>query len=190
MPRIPEPPPRQRGFTLTELLAVVAMAAVLVAVGMPALQEFIQNNNRSTRINTLVTALNFARSDAVTRRRTVRVCPTEDQCACAGDAEFHAGIAVRVETGAADPCDDLVRTFKMETSANFTLLATGPGAPPAPAVQRLDFGPTGRASTNVGGSVAGTTFTYCDDRGVEDARAVQLSATGHPRIISGGLACP
>lgn len=195
MPRAHMPPGRQRGFTLIELIVTVAVAAVLAAVAFPNLQEFIKNNNRSTRVNTLVTALNFARSDAVTRRRITTVCPTANQCSCAGDAEFHAGLLVRIGVGAggtAPACggDPPVRVFRMDTSANFTLLGTGPGPDPAPALTQVDFGPTGRATSNVAGSVSGSRFTYCDDRGATSARAVELSATGHPRTIREGLACP
>ncbi len=78
----------------------------------------------------------------------------------------------------------------MDTSANFTLLGTAPGVAPPPALTQVDYGPTGRATTAAGGTVAGSLFTYCDDRGAEEARAITLSASGQPRTISGGLACP
>lgn len=195
MPRAHQPPCRQRGFTLLELFVVIAVAAILAAAALPGLQEFIKNNNRSTRMNTLVTALNYARSDAVNRRRTTTVCPTDNQCSCAGDAEFHSGVLVRIGVGVAEPApcsaaNAPLRYFRMDTSAAFTLLGTGPGAVPAPALTQVDFGPAGRATTNVGGSVAGSTFTYCDDRGADDARAVVLSASGQPRTTTGGLTCP
>lgn len=166
MARAPSSPARQRGFTLVELFATVAVAAVLAAVALPNLQDFIKNNARSTRINTLVTALNYARGDAVTRRRTNVVCTSADGSTCSGTNQFHTGIVVR--TGG-----NLVRTFPMESNANYSFLGTFSGGAP---LSQVSFDATGMAS-----GVANARFTYCDDRAEEAARAVVLSATGHPR---------
>ncbi len=62
-----------RGFTLLELMVTVAVVAILATVGVPGFQELIQNNRVTTQTNELVTALNFARTEAVKRGRNVQV---------------------------------------------------------------------------------------------------------------------
>jgi len=159
---------RQRGFTFTELFAVVAVAGILAAFALPNMREFIQNNARSTRLNTLVTAMNFARGDAVSQRRTTSVCASANNATCAGNNQFQSGIVVI--TGAT-----LLRAFTLTGSASYTFLGTNADAT---ALSQVSFGPTGRAT----GSVGNARFTLCDARGASQARAVVLSATGHPRI--------
>jgi type IV fimbrial biogenesis protein FimT len=66
-----------RGFTLLELMVTVAVLAILVTVGVPSFQDLIQNNRVTTQTNELVTALNFARTEAVKRGRNVEVVVTQ-----------------------------------------------------------------------------------------------------------------
>jgi len=163
---------RQRGFTLTELFAVVAVAAVLAAVAMPNLAEFIKNNARSTRLNNLIAAMNYARGDSVTRRRLAKVCASTDNTNCSG-TRFDLGYLVMTSPNVAPPVWSIQRRFPPESTGSATFTGN---------VTEVMFLPTGLMS----GAAADTHFTYCDDRGLEAARAVLLSATGHPRVSEDG----
>ena len=66
-----------RGFTLLELMVTVAVAAILATVAVPGFRDLIQNNRVTTQTNELVTALNFARTEAVKRGRPVDVVVTQ-----------------------------------------------------------------------------------------------------------------
>jgi type IV fimbrial biogenesis protein FimT len=57
----------EAGFTMQELIITLAIAAILVAVGAPALEDYIITQRIITRTNGLVVSLNFARAEAVTR---------------------------------------------------------------------------------------------------------------------------
>ena len=83
----------QRGFTIAELIIVVIIAAVLAAVAVPNLSEFVKDNSRATRVNTMVTALNYARGQAVTRNARVSICKSAGFVACdaAGGGNFENG---------------------------------------------------------------------------------------------------
>lgn len=80
---------RYRGFTLIELIITVAIASIVLAVGVPSFQTMMRNNRAATYTNEFMSALNFARSEAVKRGRRVVLCPstgTGNPPTCAGTA--------------------------------------------------------------------------------------------------------
>lgn len=67
---------RQQGFTLVEMMVTLAVAIILIAVGVPMFTSVAANNRAAAQTNALVTALNLARSEAVGRATRVSVGPT------------------------------------------------------------------------------------------------------------------
>jgi len=63
----------KRGFTITEMLIVVAVVGVIIAVAAPNLSSLYINNRLDTAANELIATLNFARSEAIRRGTTVSV---------------------------------------------------------------------------------------------------------------------
>jgi len=55
----------QQGMTLVELLVTLTIAAILLAIGVPAMQSFITSNTLATSANDLIAALNLGRAEAV-----------------------------------------------------------------------------------------------------------------------------
>lgn len=64
----------QPGFTLLELLIVVAIAGVLFAIAVPAMGNFIRNARITGAANDVMGALHFTRSEAIKRRQPVTLC--------------------------------------------------------------------------------------------------------------------
>ncbi|WP_293373926.1 GspH/FimT family pseudopilin [Nevskia sp.] len=80
---------RPRGFTLIEMLTAVAVLAVTTTVGIPALNGFVTGNRAAAQVNSLIGALNYARSEAVSSARQVSLCPyTEDADATDAAARY------------------------------------------------------------------------------------------------------
>ncbi|SFF74743.1 type IV fimbrial biogenesis protein FimT [Duganella sp. CF458] len=67
---------RQTGFGLVETMAVVAVIAILAAVGMPAMQDFITNQRVKSTSSDLFTSILRARSEAIKRNKDVTIAPT------------------------------------------------------------------------------------------------------------------
>ncbi|MFZ1624710.1 MAG: GspH/FimT family pseudopilin [Gammaproteobacteria bacterium] len=72
----------QRGMTAIELMAALAIVAVLTAMAVPAFRDFLQNNRAAEQSNALVGALALARNEAVTRGIPVSVCASSDGESC------------------------------------------------------------------------------------------------------------
>lgn len=93
----------QHGVTLIELLIVVAISAILLAVGVPMFSTFVDRNRVAAEVNELIADLALARSEALARRGRVGMCasanPTAAGATCAAGA-WTTGWIVYVDNGA------------------------------------------------------------------------------------------
>lgn len=83
----------QAGFTLLELMVGVAVAGILLTVGIPSFSSSAKQNQAATDASNLLTVLTLARSEAITRDRTVTLCISSDGSSCdtASDASWTEG---------------------------------------------------------------------------------------------------
>ena len=65
---------KQQGLTLIELMVTLAVAIILIAVGMPLFTGIAANNRAIAQTNAMVSAMNLARNEAVRRGTPVAVC--------------------------------------------------------------------------------------------------------------------
>jgi len=79
---------RSGGFTIIELMIVLAVLAIIALVAVPNFREVIENNRVTTETNRLITAINFARSEAV------RI--GDDVSLTANDGDFAQGWCVHL----------------------------------------------------------------------------------------------
>ena len=164
---------RLRGFTLTELLITIVIAAMIVSAAIPALISSTQNNRLTAYSNELITALNIARIKAIETGRAVSVCPSSNGIACAGSSDWSNGWIVFLDASGAngilDNSDKVVRRWEAldgnasvtgETNENFVrFVGTGAAAQSATLTlsipdctgdqgRRIDVDSTGRASVS------------------------------------------
>jgi type IV fimbrial biogenesis protein FimT len=66
---------RQQGFSMIELLAVLAIASILMAVGSPGLRELIRVQQLKTASGDLFAAIGLARAQALARGEVVTILP-------------------------------------------------------------------------------------------------------------------
>ena len=62
------------GFTLVELLVTIALASIVITLGVPSFQDVVKRNRVTSETNAFIGALSLARSEAVKRGVHVRVC--------------------------------------------------------------------------------------------------------------------
>lgn len=164
---------RQQGFSLLELLVTISVAAILIAIAVPSLTMFIQNSREDAQADSLISSLEYARSEAVKRDANVEVCASADQATCSNAASWATGWIV--ETVATPPAAPTVLQVMSQLSGNNTLTGAFNGA----AVTQVTFQPNGFVQAAGGAGVyVNTYFTLCDSRGASKARDIEITGIG------------
>lgn len=122
---------RQTGLTLVELMVTLAVAIILVAVGMPLYNSVAANSRATTQANTFLTAFKLTRSEAVRRGTEVSVCaianPTANPLVCGTNSDWDNGLLVFVDggtVGSVDGTDVRIKAFPL-TVAGAIVTTTG-----------------------------------------------------------------
>jgi type IV fimbrial biogenesis protein FimT len=176
-------PDKAAGFTLIELMVVVLLTAILLAVGVPALQSLMAANQLNAVTDSFAGALNEARSEAAKFGVPVAVTST------VGGVNWGGGWTIFVDTNGNGVLDSgqTPPEVKLRASAavpsSFTVTANGASASAFGGV--FWFDPTGRLLNNqraVPTSFA--QFQVCRDGGPPTgaARLITVSPSGRVRL--------
>lgn len=159
-----------KGFTLIEALVVMAMAAILLAIAIPAWSHArAAANAGSVRAKLATSLLDAVRHSAIAGTEVV-VCPASSSGACSGSTNWDSGwIAFADLNGSRAPDPNETRLAGGDALPNDVHLRTTTGR------TRLVFQPNGG---NAGSNV---TFTLCDSRGPQSATTLVLSNAGDLR---------
>lgn len=164
------------GFTLVELLIVMAMIAIVASLAAPSFDSSISRNNVQSMRDSLFNAMQYARSEAVKRKRPVGVCASADQMTCAGNTNWHAGWIVFVDdngNGTQDGTADeaAIHAHYGEGNLNTPFVTAGITV----------FDRMGRTN------VAQTDICFVDPQYAanDNRRGIELSATGTVMLRSG-----
>lgn len=68
---------KQKGFTLIELMVVIAIAAIMMAIAVPNFSEWIARRRVAAAAERVANIMRFARSEAVRLNKPVYVCPAK-----------------------------------------------------------------------------------------------------------------
>lgn len=121
------PMKRNLGFTMVELVITLAVAAVLTVLSIPSFLEYVANSRMSSATTLLVSHLNAARSEAVTRGEPVTVCASVDESSCAARTGWESGWIVFTdsdgEPGVRDGDDRLLLAARPDIGGDLSLEA-------------------------------------------------------------------
>lgn len=81
------------GFSLTEVIVTLAIAAVLFGMAAPSFNDLIAAERATQRINAMVGAVQLARTVALSHQTTTTLCPGTDDV-CLGANRWHEGTLV------------------------------------------------------------------------------------------------
>ena len=121
---------RQTGFTLVELMVTVLVLVIVLAFAFPQFQRLSAQNRTAAAVNDLISALQFARSQAVTRAVPVSVCAkkaTADTCDTSAQYDWDNGWLVFEDPdgdGSLDTGETVLRIGKVDARADLTASAS------------------------------------------------------------------
>ena len=165
---------RQCGITLIEILITVAIASMLVAMGVPALGSMLARSHQRSAESALQASLMHARELAITRSEQVVVCPTKNGTNCTSDDLWQGGWMIGADMDHDREPDTALARFDA-MPANMRVVSSR-GRP------RVVFQPDGSA----GGSNA--QLTVCHTGDVKEGRAVIVANSGRVRIAQADAA--
>lgn len=172
------------GVTLIELTVTLAVAAILLTIAVPSFQSVMRTNRIAAVTNELSTALQLARSEAVTRGTRVTVCKSDDVSdgtpTCNSSASWQNGWLVFVDNdqdGTFDPGELALRVVQPSTG-NAVITSSGLNF-----ANYISFTPTGESRGSTG--LADGTLFICI---APAQRSVILNSIGRLRIAEGS--CP
>lgn len=168
--------PRPGGWTLLELLAVLAITAVLAAWAAPALQRVTLRARLVTTSNDLAHGLYLARHTAVTTQRHTSFCAGSIDTGCTGD--WAAGRWIVFFDGDHDGQPNQRTDVLISGTTNGKLSISGNG----PFRKAVEFTPLGISQWSSGAFGAGRLRVCAAARLAPNATELILAATGRVRL--------
>lgn len=162
-------PRHSAGFTLVELMIVVAILAIIAAIAAPSFRTMIQNNRLTAAVNDVAGALQYARSEAVRRGRDVQVS--------ALDSDISNGLRIWFDIDDDGTYDNGEELRVVNLSIPDLRLASEVDGNSELDVQ-LSYGARGTVSDALD-------LGLCDDRTGNTGRTLELLVSGVLRVTSG-----
>lgn len=170
-------------------MLVVTIAAILLGIGVPALNSMVRANELKSAKSTVLATLSFARGEATARREQIIACSSTNGASCSGSTDWTNGWIIyqdanednALTTDDCNPTTDCLLRVQGALSGQVTLNGSG---------NYLGY-------TNIGTRVTtgSNSLTLCRDD-AEDANdtgrsyGFQITDAGLNRLNDGTATCP
>ncbi|MFZ4479302.1 MAG: GspH/FimT family pseudopilin [Rhodoferax sp.] len=169
----------QGGFSMIELLVVMAIAALLAAVAVPSLRDTLNDFRQRSAPSLLISDLNQARAEAIKRNARVLLCVRNTAgTGCAASTNWLTGWVACTDANGDNACDSATASspnpfiVRPALDSNLTLTAADAGAT---ALSQIRF--NANSTQGAGGSAA--TLTLGGTWSGAAARTISVAVTGN-----------
>lgn len=157
---------RETGFTLLELLVVIALLGFIAVIAVPAFNSLVSNNRVVAASNQLIGFLGAARADAVQQSQVVRIRPRD------GGDDWGSGMVAWIDVNG-DGAMQASEIIRQTQGAAHTLEVDGVDVDDVP----VGFRPNGLSR-----SAGDIVFTICSDQ-TQVGRRVTLHVGGRVSAV-------
>jgi type IV fimbrial biogenesis protein FimT len=157
-------PAKNFGFTIIELLITVTLISIMLLIAMPNMSDLVLHNRATTNINTIISALQLARSEAINRKIKVKYCQSSNYKTCGGN--WKDGQIIIDEDG------KLLRTFAALNYHDTLIWNSSLNRD-----EYVEFTSDGCTNGQVG------TFIYTPNGQKKYAKAITINHAGRVRIV-------
>ena len=167
------------GFTLIEMLVVLALVSILMSLAAPSLAAMVNSMRLTVAVNSLFSSLMLARSEAVKRNARVVVCKSVGGEACVTTGGWEQGWIVfhDANNNGLRDAGEVLLLQQQALPAGVRLSGNSPLA------NYVSYTATGTTSYVSGAFQAGT-LTACKESSTQgDARQIVISSAGRPRTV-------
>jgi type IV fimbrial biogenesis protein FimT len=115
-----------KGFTLIELMIVIAILAILFVVAVPAYKNLQVRQKINGQANFLFSVVYQARSEAIKRSSVVTICKSNNGQACGGTwSDGWLMFADQDADGALEPSENMITAGRLDSQIDTTWSAFG-----------------------------------------------------------------
>lgn len=152
-------------YTLIELIITLLIVAILALIAAPSMKDFVKNERLTGQINSVISNLMLARSEALKRNLPVVICASSDNATCTGSPKQGWIVFVDADSSSSMTSGDEIIQIQQALKGNVYFNGFG----------TITYDNRGFTPNSSG------TITLCDDRGTSDAKVLTLSKTGRVR---------
>lgn len=170
------------GFTMVEMMTVLAIVGIIVSFAVPSFVSMTQSNRVSSQVNSFVGDLQFARSEAIKEGSSVTLCPSSDGARCLGASTWQSGWIVFADANGNQSVDagELVIRKQLPWTSTDTFVSTN-------SVTALTYSRDGFA---VGVNGAFTVVLHTTPVNSNATRCVTVNVVGRQQVLtSNGTTC-
>lgn len=178
---------KQSGFTAIELFITVLIIGVVSAFAVPSMNNIIKNQTISSTSNEIISTLQVARTEAIKRSTTVRVCFRQTQtgtgCNNVSTSDNARYLYVFMDINNDETFNNTDQELYLSNKISHNIIYKQPAIAKLQITKSIAFNSRGNAIFDNDASQSRGVIGICDDRAQNvNGRMIKINNTGRAQV--------